>query len=154
MIKLTGIPNPDVNGGKSQPVYIDGTRVLVIEPSAMRLLKKGSNEAWNQAMNSLHDEVQRIASELGTYPISMVVDSEESEKRLNDWTRAKEAASSLSAAYGIVAKAGISAAHHPEIECTAVSLACGTGLEHGVMLCRVYVVESPEEVARMIDEVV
>jgi hypothetical protein len=32
------------------------------------------------------------------------------------------------------------------VECTEVQLACGTALEHGVMLTRVWVTETPEDV--------
>lgn len=149
MLRLTGVPHPDVNEGKSSPIYVDPTRVLVIETSVTRFAKKGSQEAWRQAANSLHEEVIRVAAEASNPP-SMVVDSQESEQALNSYVRTREAAASLNAAYGLLTKAGIDCAWHEEIPCTVVSLACGTGLEYGVMLCRVNVMEPPEEVARLV----
>jgi len=148
LIKLTGIPNPDINGGRSSPVYIDPTRVLLIEASITRPVKKGSGEAWRQAISSLHDEVLRVSAEAANPP-SMVVDSEQSERAINSYMRTREAAAALNAAHGLVARSSIEA-YHDEIACTCVSLACGTGLEHGVMLARVSVLESPEEIARLI----
>lgn len=40
--------------------------------------------------------------------------------------------------------------YHPRLACTEVQLACGTALEHGVMLTRIMVTETPDEVATII----
>jgi len=149
LIKLTGIPHPDINGGKSAPVYIDPTRVLVITRATTRQAKYKSIEAHRQAMNSLHEEVQRVSGELQNIP-GMFVETEGDAKKIEGWAHVKEAAGALSAAYGLVARTQAEPEYHPDVECTNVSMACGTGLEHGVMLCRVDVVESPEEVAEKI----
>lgn len=84
-------------------------------------------------------------------PKTMTASTEAEAKQADRWLVAKEAAASLQAAYHMVSHAMRGPAYHPAIDCTVVQLACGTALEHGVMLARVFVTETPEEVVQMME---
>lgn len=147
LIKLTGVAHPDMNGGRPQPVYIDSTRVLSIAPAFVALHKEGAYERQRQAIESLHEEVSRVVSELNAQEPNFHPDNEAEAAQTQTWMRAKDAAASLSAAANMCTKYANQTETHPRVPCTEVCLACGTGLEHGVMLMRVMVSETPEQVA-------
>lgn len=149
MIQLTGVPHPDINNGEQTPVFIDESRVLVIEQSTTQFTKRRSAEKYRQAVQGLHQEVERVRSELSETP-PMVPTTENEAEQIRRWVQAKDCAGALQAAYGLVANAANHVESHPPVDCTCVSLACGTGLEHGVMLSRVFVTESPAEVAHRV----
>lgn len=157
LIKLTAVMHPDINAGQPLPVYVDPKRVLLITPGFVQHAKEGSIEQHRQAMQSLFEEVQRVSAEAGSAgpPKNWHPDSEqEAEKtghEMQRWLNAKEAAASLTAAYQLVARAGSQVGLHPRRACTEVQLACGTALENGVMLARVWVTEPPEKVAHMVE---
>lgn len=145
LVRLTGLPDPDTH--KARPVYIESRNVLVIERGSVSFPKRGAQEAYRQAMWALYDEVTRVNEEAAALTAHMAPDNEEKAKESNRWFVAREAAQSLTTAYKLVSgELKNSAAIHPAVECTIVSLACGTALESGVMLSRVYVTESPDEV--------
>jgi hypothetical protein len=144
LIKLTGVPHPDLNGGKPQPVYIDASRVLLICQGHFQYPKIGAVEENQERMMALWRGVNRLADKTNDYipdfhdPVAV------------KWLQEVRAASALvSNAYADVRKADPNV-FHPRMECTEVQLACGTALEHGVMLTRVWVSETPEEVAEAV----
>ena len=68
-----------------------------------------------------------------------------------EWmSRAREAASLVTQAHELWARSWKVEDQHPVQSCTEIQLACGTALEHGVMLARVWVSETPEEVAALV----
>ena len=146
LIKLTGTPNPDLNGGKPSPVYIDASRVLLICPSYIeppRLdevnRRKGLlSRIWAGA-ETLHEKVSSYIPNM-TDPVAL------------EWMQTVRAAcGEVSEAYRAINRIGPDA-FHPRVECTEIQLACGTALEHGVMLTRVWVNETPEEVHKAVEE--
>lgn len=153
LLKLTGLSNPDNDQGRQSAVYIDASRILVIERGRLGFAKQGSIEANRQATEILHQEVHRIANELTARVPSMVPENDRDAERVRMYMQAKDAAASLMAAFGEVSRTANSSDYYPAIDCTCISLACGTALEHGVMLSRVYVHETPEEVAEMISPI-
>lgn len=145
LLRLTAIPHPDINDGESFPIYVEPTRILVIERGTHQFTKTRSAEQFRQNVQSLHEEVHRIIGELAKAP-SMTPETATEAELVRHWVQIKDAAGALHAAYNLVAGAANSPQYHPLVHCTVVQLACGTGLEHGVMLARVYVTETPKEI--------
>ena len=145
LIKLTGLPHPDLNGGRHQPVYIDASRVLLIIQGWQQYPKIGSSERKHQLYSALY----RAASELGER-VSGYIPSMSDPVALQWMKVAQAAAGAVSDAYRAWGAAYTQQDLHDRMECTEVQLACGTALEHGVMLTRVWVTESPQEVANII----
>src|SRR5205823_2322924 len=64
LIKLTGVPHPDLSAGVAHPVYIDASRVLLICPShvehpkldAVNRRKEVISQIW-AAAEALHEKV-------------------------------------------------------------------------------------------------
>jgi hypothetical protein len=152
MLELTTLPHPDINGGRAHKCFIDPRRIIVIERGANQHRKHGSIEAHRQAMQSLFEEVSRVHSEAEAMPKTMAPESAAQAKMADRWLAARESAAALTAAYQLVSRAANEPAMYPMQECTAISLSCGTALEHGVMLARVFVMESPEEIMKRIGE--
>jgi hypothetical protein len=146
LMKLTGLVHPDINAGKPSPVYIDPVKILVIERGVHQQTKFGSLEAHRQAVWGLHDCVDMVRSELGALPKNIAPTSEDEAKQTDFWFRAKEAADQLNSAVHLVGQYAKDASMYPLTECTIVSLSCGTALEQGVMLSRVFVSETPDEI--------
>jgi hypothetical protein len=151
LLKLTGIGHPDIDEGRQEAVFIDPSRILVIERAHTAHLKERSSEEHRQALQQLWEEVQRVNDEAVAMPRTLMPESEHEARQMDRWMSAREASASLNAAYGLVSRALNQPAYHPRIYCTCVQLACGTGLEHGVMLARVFVTETPEEVASQME---
>lgn len=150
-IKLTAVPHPEINGGVSTQTYVDPSRIMLIDRGSTAFTKKKAREEYRQALGCLFDEVQRVAADAGALQKTVVPQSEEEARQVDRWMSAREVASALSAAYGLVSSASQSVGFYPDIDCTVIQLACGTALEHGVMLARVFVMESPEEVMQLIE---
>ena len=147
LIKLTSVAHPDLNGGEPQPVYIDASRVLLIIQGHCQHPKLGSVERNREAYERLSKVSHEFATKVNQYEVPNLHDpaavswmkqisgmSGELAHAANEWGRAYQIG-----------------AYHPRVDCTEVQLACGTALEHGVMLTRVWVSESPEEVCRAIE---
>lgn len=147
LMRLTALAHPDIDEGKAKSIYVDPTRILVIERNVNRFTKEGSHERRRQAMTSLFEEVERVVAESKTLPMTMAADNEEQARANDRWMWARESAASLQTAYHLVSRASSEPEYYPKQDCTIVCLACGTGLEHGVMLSRVMVTETPEEIA-------
>jgi hypothetical protein len=141
LIKLTGVPHPDLNGGKPQPIYIDASRVLLIIQGHQTYPKIGSIEANREAYEKMARFAHELATKVNDYTPDMM------DPAAVAWLRTMSgAAQELSHAAHEWGRAYSVGNFHPMIECTEVQLACGTALEHGVMLTRVWVSETPEQV--------
>ncbi len=140
LIKLTGVPHPDLHGDQAPPVFVDASRVLLVcaghvEHSKLEVVKQRKDfisKMW-VAAEALHEKVHAYIPNM-TDPVAL------------EWMQTVRAGcSEMSEAYRAINRVGPDA-YHPRVNCTEVQLACGTALEHGVMLTRVWVSESPEEV--------
>jgi hypothetical protein len=141
LIKLTAIPHPDLNGGKPQPVYIDASRVLLILGSHHQHPKIGSVERKREEYMRLRAGAQKLAEIVDGYMPKM------DDPIAVGWMRtAQMSAAAVSEAAREYFNALGEPDLHERVDCTEVQLACGTALEHGVMLTRVWVSESPDEV--------
>lgn len=146
MIKLTALPHPDLPG-PPRHLYVAASAIILIAPQRMGHPKLGVVDAWRQNIQILYEEVERVAHELSMFPPNMHPESEKEATELQRWANRKDIANSLNAAYSMVQKSAAEThQRHPDTDCTEVSLSCGTALEHGVMLSRVYVTETPEEI--------
>ena len=146
LIKLTTVPHPDLNGGKPQPCYIDASRVLLIIGHYCQHPKLGSIEANREAYERLSAAAHALASKANQYEVLDLTDP-----AAVAWIKTIQGAcSEMSHAANEWGRAYSLGAYHPRVDCTEVQLACGTALEHGVMLTRVWVMESPVEVAEMV----
>lgn len=148
LIKLTGVSHPDQPG--ETPIYIDAARVICITRSVVSYNKKGAEEAYRQALESLWDEVIRVGDEVNNMQKRVAPENEEEARATELWLKRKGVADELGNAYKLVSYYAKTPLRHPEVRCTQVDLACGTALEQGVMLTHVWVTESPDEVARLI----
>ena len=147
LIKLTGVPHPDLNDGLPQPVYIDASRVLLICQGHHEWPKIGSIERHRE----LYDRLYRASTALAEKTQAYVPDM--TDPVAVAWMRtAQVTAQAVSDAYRAWGGSYNHEDSHPRIDCTEVQLACGTALEHGVMLTRVWVSESPEEVYAKVEE--
>lgn len=145
LIKLTGVPHPDLNGGVAQPVYIDASRVLLICQGHHQFPKIGSLERNHENYSRLRSGAEKLAEIVNGYIPKM------DDPTAVGWMRvAQVAAQAVSDAARSWREAAGLQDYHPRMDCTEVQLACGTALEHGVMLTRVWVSETPEEVMRAI----
>ena len=146
LIKLTTVPHPDLNDGKPQPCYIDASRVLLIIQGHPQYPKIGSIESNREAYERLSKAAHELATKVNQYECPNLHDPaavawmkniagmvHELSHAANEWGRAYKIGS-----------------YHPRVDCTEVQLACGTALEHGVMLTRVWVMEPPEHVAALV----
>jgi len=146
LIKLTSVPNPDLNGGQSQPCYIDASRVLLITQGSFRFAKADSVEAKRKLADDLYGAAMKLSDAVGGYTPSMT------DPVAVEWMqRARETSSLVTKAYTDWSRSWNVDDQHPRVDCTEVQLACGTALEHGVMLIRVWVTERPEEVAHRVE---
>lgn len=145
LIKLYSLPHPDLNGGRSQPVYIDASRVLLITRSHHQHPKIGAIEAAQELHRKLYEGTEKLNAMVNGYVPKM------DDPTAVGWMRvANNTAHEVCEAYRLFGAAKGMGAYHPMVECTEVQLACGTALEHGVMLTRVWVTESPEQVADLV----
>lgn len=142
LIKLTGVPHPDLNGGNSQPLYIDASRVLLIARGWQQFPKIGSIDGKQELSRALYGAACRLQDHVNAYIPKM------QDPVAVEWMMtARAAAMDVQNAYQKWTYGSKEQDYHPRVDCTEVQLACGTALEHGVMLTRVWVQESPEQVA-------
>ncbi len=147
LIKLTGVSNPDLNGGNPAPVYIDASRVLLITPGYTRHAKIAAADRHREIYDRLREGAEKLSRKVGEYVPDMA------DKVALEWLmQARAGAAEVNEAYQAWARAGRQDDFHPWVECTEVQLACGTALEHGVMLTRVWVTESADEVHKAVQE--
>ena len=142
MIKLTGITNPRINNGQPYPVYIDPTRVLLITKVAQSTLTADAERARRVAADQLHEGAEKLAKMVAEYAPNMA------DPVAVGWMRSCAAvAAAVNDAYHHYARAFNKEDYTEPTTFTEIQLACGTALEHGVMLARVWVQEEPEAVA-------
>ena len=146
-IRLTAIPQQDDVEGTARKVFVDANRIIMITSGKMRFPDPKAAENRHQVMNGLWDEVARVTVALNANVPSFTPNTEQEAKALQDWAQAKQAAQDLTTAANMVKHYADEKGYKDAIECTEVSLACGTALEQGVMLTRVWVTETPEQVA-------
>lgn len=145
LIQLTSVAHPDLNEGKPQAVFIDASRVLLIVQGHCQHPKIGSIERHRE----LFDKLYRLSSELAEKSNGYVPNMHD--PVAVEWmSTARSAANAVTDAYRSWGAAYSQQDFHPRADCTEVQLACGTALEHGVMLTRVWVSEPTEEVARRV----
>jgi hypothetical protein len=145
LIKLTAIINPDVDGGTPAPCYVDATRILWIGRSQVQFTKRDSIEEKKRLHDKLYAAAVALWKHVGEYIPSMT------DPVAVEWmSRARESASIVTQAHELWARSWKVEDQHPAQSCTEIQLACGTALEHGVMLARVWVSETPEEVAALV----
>lgn len=151
LIKLHQAPHPEAPT-PAGTCLIDPTRILVVSRGSWIPPARAMTEARRQSIEALHDEVNRVIAEANTMPQVLAVENKEDEIKAKRCIAYREAAQELTTAANLVYRVTNQVASHKEIDCTVVQLACGTGLEHGVMLANVFVVETPEEIALMLEQ--
>ena len=145
LIKLTGVPHPDLNGGKAQPVYIDASRVLLICQGHVTYPKIGAVERNRALYDDLYRGACTLAEKVNGYIPQMT------DPVAVGWMKtANAAAVAVNEAYAAWGRAYNEGNYHPRVDCTEVQLACGTALEHGVMLTRVWISEPVDFVAELV----
>lgn len=145
LIKLTQLAHPDLNGGRPQPCYIDASRVLLICQGHFQYPKIGVAERNKELYDSFYNGVNKLADMVNDYIPPMT------DPVAVGWMKTIQTASmEVQAAYRLWGSSYNRQDYHPRMECTEVQLACGTALEHGVMLTRVWVTETPEQVEEKI----
>jgi hypothetical protein len=145
LIKLTGIPHPDLNGGRPNAVYIDASRVLLIIQGHCQHAKISSIEQKQEEYGKLRAGAMRLTAVVDGYMPKM------DDPLAVGWMRtAQMAAHAVTEAAREWHNWIRENDYHPRVDCTEVQLACGTALEHGVMLTRVWVSETPEQVADLV----
>ncbi len=145
LIKLTAASNPDIDNGMPAPVYVDATRILCIQLASVQFIKQTSVDAKQKLSHQLWAAAEKLVDKVGSYIPDMT------NPLAVEWmSRARETAQMVNQAYSLWSKAANQPETYPRQMCTEIQLACGTALEHGVMLARVQVQESPEDVYRLI----
>ena len=142
LIKLTGLPHPELFEGKPQAVYIDASRVLFITRTHRQHSKVNSEQLKIEAYDDLYSGIQRL-TKLMRDKMPQEIDTSAAAKWTKDIHLASHDVQEAFSAWGRAYRADD---YHPGMECTEVQLACGTALEHGVMLTRVWVSETPEQI--------
>lgn len=146
LIKLTAAPHPDLNGGLPWPTYIDASRILSIGRAMHQFARLDRQMLKTECYDEMYFGIQRLVKLLGE-KLPTEIDTQEAAK----WAKELHMAShEVQSAYQVWGRAFNTQDLHPSVECTEIQLACGTALEHGVMLARHWVTESPEEVAEAI----
>lgn len=147
LLKLTAASNPDIDGGMPYPVYVDATRILCIQRASIQFTKQEGIERKQKLSHELWAAAEKLVDHVGVYIPNMT------DPTAVEWmSRAREASQMVNQAYSLWSKAANQPESYPRQMCTEIQLACGTALEHGVMLARVYVQESPEDIYRLIGE--
>lgn len=147
LIKLTAVPNPDIDEGATSPCYVDATRIIAITRSFVEFRKIESVQRKRRLHDQLYAAAVALWDEVGEYIPKMT------DPLAVEWMqRARETASKVTQAHEIWGRAYREEDVYPAKMCTELQLACGTALEHGVMLARVWVSETPEQVVDKIRE--
>lgn len=149
MLKLTAIPHPDLNGGQPYAVYVDPTHIVMIERSKTSQERYDWRTRQHELVSLFWDEVERTTAEMRRDQPSMTVQNSEEEASVRRWVERRDIAASIQAAYGIVNQASREAQRYPPVECTCIQLSVPNAQFH--MLPAIYVTESPEEVAAIVD---
>lgn len=151
MIRLTGINNIEYSDERQLPVYVDASAIIMITLGYTQFPKRSDQEQRNRATAGLWEEVERVTATLSGPAPNMAPSCEEEAQKVTDWANARQAAQDLHAAARLVDHYTNRASYGERIKCTEIALSCGTALEHGVMLSRVWVQETPEQIVDLMD---
>lgn len=146
LIKLTALSHPSVADGQAWPVYIDWSRVLLITRSTHQFVKMEPVALKREAYDDMWAGVQRLTKLLNE-KMPTEIDSQAAAKWAKDMHMLLHDVQGCHAAWGQMYRVDDL---YPRVDCTEVQLACGTALEHGVMLTRIMVTETPDEVAKAV----
>lgn len=147
LIKLTALTHPEFSKNGPAPVYVDASRVLLIVRGTHQFVKMGSEQLKREAYDDMWSGIQRL-TKLMSEKMPTEIDTQEAAKWAREIHQVSHDVNHCYAAWG---RSYRFEDQYPRVECTEVQLACGTALEHGVMLTRIMVTETPEEVAKLID---
>lgn len=146
LLKLT---TPTIPGepAKSSTCYVDTRHIIMIVREQFEPVRRSVLDDRAAAMDRLFNGATMLAKMVTDYVPPM------NDPVAVQWMlKCKEVASAVSAAYGHAQHAmREDTPRHPPQEVTVVHLGCGTALEHGVMLAKVWVVETPEEIVAAIE---
>lgn len=147
LIKLTGVPHPELDDGVPRPVYIDPRKVIVVVRGHIEQPKLGSAAKRRALYTELFAATSALQQMISDYVPRM------DDPVAVEWMlKAQATARAVNNAYDRWASAyKADEISHPPVACTEVHLSCGTALEQGVMLTRVFVSETPEEVVNAIN---
>lgn len=146
LIKLNSVPHPDLNNGAPWPLFIDASRVLLITRTVHQQVKMMHGDLKREVYDDLYSGARRLA-QLVNEKMPMSIENEQAAKWAKEMHNLCHEVNESYQAWGRAYQADD---YHPRIECTEVQLACGTALEHGVMLTRVWVSNPIEEVANLV----
>lgn len=149
MIRLTGINNIEYPDDQQLPVYVDPDAIIMINLGYSQFPMRGPQEQHKAATASLWEEVERVTSTLTGPAPNMAPTNEEEAQKVTEWANARQAAQDLTAAARLVDHYANRITYGERIKCTEIALSCGTALEHGVMLSRVWVQETPEQIVEL-----
>lgn len=153
MIKLTGVNAPERANEAPGSIYVDPDAIITICTAFQRFERRQDREQQIAATKSLWEEVERVTAALaGGEAPKLTVESQVDADRLQGWANARQAAADLTAAARLVDNYANRASYTEPMRCTEIALSCGTAIEHGVMLSRLWVRETPEEVVGIIDQ--
>jgi hypothetical protein len=146
LIKLTAVQNPSIDGGRSEPCFIDASRVVAVQRARLTLIKDETIKARERLADNVYAAAVKLWDTVGTYLPNM------SDPVAVRWMQeARETASKVTQAHEIWQRCHRQLeANHPPVMCTEIQLACGATFSEGVMVSRVWVTESPEEVAHRV----
>lgn len=146
LLKLT---SPEVPGepAKNRTCYVDPRHIIMITREMFEPVKRKVLEERNETIEDLWRGTRQLATIVSGYMPSM-----DDPTAVGWMVQAKEAANHVGAIYTELNRVHKGETpRHPAQEVTVVHLGCGTALEHGVMLAKVWVVETPEEIASVLD---
>lgn len=147
LIKLTNVPHPDIEEGKPQPVYVDASRILSISRARFAYAKEESIERHRKATWAFWEAVEKLQRQTLNQQPNM-----EDPAAATWMVQLRNGLGLLTGAYENLNRISREPEYYERDTVTMISLACGTGLEHGVMLEKIWVVETPAEVADAINQ--
>lgn len=151
MIRLTGVEAEQDQQEREPAVYVDPDAIITIVSCKQRFARRADQEQHQAAIRSLFEEVTRVTAELTNRDApKLAVESQEDADRLQSWANSKQAATDLTAAARLVEHYANHVSYTDPVRCSEIALSCGTALEHGVMLSRLWVKETPEEIVGII----
>lgn len=147
LIKLSGVPHPESDGGKSMPIYVDADRIVYIERSTAFMGNLAKRNAYNDNMSSFYDEVCRIEGALKQLQLQAMEIGIDNQVAARQWGEVSTAAGELRAAYSLTNSVK-GPWEHPGVPCTTIGLALIS--DNGQQLSRLHVMESPDQIVGML----
>lgn len=147
LIKLTGLPHPEMNGGKSGTIYVDANRIVYLETSAAFQANNRQRQRSNEAVSCLFDEIQRVERALRETQVSAVNIENPEPAAMKNWNVVAAAARDLKDAYDLI-HAVRGSLEYPPVVCTTIGLALIN--DNGQQLSRLHVMETTDQIAALI----